>query len=263
MAEERFEAEQRPAAGVPTGEPQAAPWPVQQADETELKVVCPRCCRATEHLKVVDVPNVIFLVAYVAWNNESVIGCPECVRRLLGRRLLTSIPLSNILYPLPAFFYVAQYLGSYAKGHSSEAVAAAHRMNRAEMLGAQEAAISLNRPARREWIIVALLILIIAGIWIAGLLWTPSTPSPIIEGRTVHEWTEQLRGGQRQEKLDAISVLRRGGEAARAAIPALRQAVLHDNDLMVRQEAYRTLNAIDPESTRGLPFPGLRGIFDD
>jgi hypothetical protein len=257
MPEERFQAEQLSTAG-----PQAAPSSIEQADE-EMRVVCPRCCRATEHLKIVDVPNVIFLVAYIAWNNETVVGCPECVRRLLGRRLLTSLPLSNILYPVPASFYVAQYFVSYAKGHSSQATAAAHRMTKTEMLAQQEAAIKLNRPARREWIILTLLVLVIAGIWIAGLLWTPSTTSPIIEGRTVQEWTDQLRGGQPNEKLDAIAVLSRGGEAARTAIPALRQTVLHDQDAIVRQQAYHTLNAIDPESTRGLPFPGFFRLPDD
>jgi hypothetical protein len=59
------------------------------------------------------------------------------------------------------------------------------------------------------------------------------------------------------------SVLSRGGEVARTAIAALRQTVLHDQDGIVRQQAYHALNAIDPESTRGLPFPGFFRLPDD
>jgi HEAT repeat protein len=249
MSDEQF----RP--GPPPEPPSEGSAHGSRPDETS--VVCPRCWRTTDSLKVNEIPNIVFLAVYIAWNHDTVVACPACMRSALAKRCAAAIPLTNILFPAIAVVYVAYYLGTFAKGHSSQAVAAAHARTRAEVLAQQNAAINLRKPPRREWIILTILIALIAGVWIAGLAWTPSPPSPVIEGRTAAEWIQQLQGGAPVARMEAAGALGRGGEAARSAIAALRDVALHDPDPRARQAAYRALVAIDAQSVQDLPFPGF------
>src|SRR3954463_5668933 len=99
---------------------------------TGMVVTCPCCCRSTDDLKSYDVPYILFLWVYVVWNTGRVTACPSCMRRTLLRRLLISIPLSNVLFPFSAVIYLSHLLATRSKGHSDSAMADAHRMNRDE-----------------------------------------------------------------------------------------------------------------------------------
>jgi hypothetical protein len=95
--------------GADGARPDDAPEPVAE-------VTCPGCFRQTDRVHAFDVPVVIFGVVFVGRSNETVAGCPRCVRRRLWRRLLVSIPAANLLFPVVAPFI----LWSLMLSHSDE-----------------------------------------------------------------------------------------------------------------------------------------------
>jgi hypothetical protein len=69
---------------------------VNHAPDDYLLVPCPRCNRMIDRIQEYEVPVVVLLPGLVAWNRDLLFGCPRCVRAALFRRMLWSIPLTNI-----------------------------------------------------------------------------------------------------------------------------------------------------------------------
>ena len=81
--------------------------------------LCPRCRKRTDRILVYNVPMIVFLVVYVVWNVERVVGCPHCVRKALALRTLACIPLTNLFcwIALPVqVFYLASSFASTKPG---------------------------------------------------------------------------------------------------------------------------------------------------
>src|SRR5438552_1500905 len=72
--------------------------PMAAADESSkpLRVTCPRCGKKTSCIQSYDIPIVVFILLYTAWTYERVFGCPRCVRSTIFKRMLLSIPLTNL-----------------------------------------------------------------------------------------------------------------------------------------------------------------------
>ena len=78
------------------------------------KVPCPRCGRMTTRIQVFDVPVAICLLYYFVWSTDRIIGCRRCVRSKMIKRLLLSIPLTNIFCWLFVPWHLGQLIVSYA-----------------------------------------------------------------------------------------------------------------------------------------------------
>ena len=78
-----------------------------------LTVTCPCCGKPTSRIKSYEVPVVVFLFLYVVWSYERITGCPPCVRSLLLKRFLISVPLANfailVVGPVLCFWFIATY----------------------------------------------------------------------------------------------------------------------------------------------------------
>lgn len=85
---------------------------------------CPKCGQYTESLKAYRLPTfVLFLWFGASFKHGTVIACPSCMRRELGKMALINLLPSNILWPLLiAPWYSIAALRSATKGHSSAAV---------------------------------------------------------------------------------------------------------------------------------------------
>jgi hypothetical protein len=97
------------------------------APSEEWHVFCPHCFRPTESLKAYNIGKVIFLLAAFFWDYDTVVACPSCMRKALTMRALMAIPLSNILFPIAAIFYLGQYIATFAPGHSDLLIAGQNR----------------------------------------------------------------------------------------------------------------------------------------
>ncbi|MBI3822801.1 MAG: hypothetical protein HY289_08995 [Planctomycetes bacterium] len=100
--------------------------PGDTAPET-MCVFCPHCFRPTDSLKSYLMARIIFLFVGLQWSYETVVGCPSCMRKAILMRTLKDIVLANLLFPIVAFFYLWQYVATFAKGHNSEFAAAENR----------------------------------------------------------------------------------------------------------------------------------------
>jgi len=78
-----------------------------------VQLPCPRCGQMTACIQAYNVPVVVCLLVKTIWKDERVVGCPGCVRAALLRRLLLSIPLSNIVCWVFIPWHLAQLASSY------------------------------------------------------------------------------------------------------------------------------------------------------
>src|SRR5262245_57373659 len=78
-----------------------------------MEVTCPGCYCRTDRVHVFEAPVVYFVVFFIVRSNETVTGCPECVRWRLWRRLLVSLPTANLLFPIVAPFILWRLMLSH------------------------------------------------------------------------------------------------------------------------------------------------------
>jgi len=126
----------------------------------KLRVVCPRCFRSTDSLKVYD-ESVVSVTPKVA------VSCPPCMRRSILRRALLVFPWSFVYMPFFAWILIQDYRASREEGHTDLTVAEAHGMSRDEQFGAAVSFLKERRKRRREWLLFGLLVALIAGFWAA------------------------------------------------------------------------------------------------
>lgn len=144
--------------------PMSVEIPPVTIESDDVNVVCPRCARVTDSLKVYD-------QGVVGRRSQVVVSCPECMRRSLRRQALIVFPWSLCLMPFFAWFLYRDFRESHRKGHSDPAVAATYRMNRKEQFELVLQRLNLRKTPRREWVVLACLLLLIAGLWAIALLW--------------------------------------------------------------------------------------------
>jgi hypothetical protein len=132
---------------------------------SEARVTCPRCHRATESLKEHEIANVVSLVVYLAWNAERTVACPSCLRWLLFKKALLAIPLANLFFPFVWLLYLGPLAGTAWEGHSNPEVAEAHRVTREELVARASTVVSLHKASRKEWVLLALVLLACVAFW--------------------------------------------------------------------------------------------------
>jgi hypothetical protein len=240
--------------------PETATRAPADTPSSEMAVICPQCCRPTEDLKSYDVLALLCLLVYIGWSSGNVTACPSCMRRVLFRRLLVSIPLSNVLFPVAGAVYLGQILATFAQGHSEPAIANACRMGRDQRLALLQSKIHRRRTPRREWIILAAILALIAGFWgglYAYAVIKRESAEPSAGGKSLTLWIQDLDAAEAPARAKAANILGQMGPPAAKAVPKLQQLARNDESALVRIEAYRALHAIDPASIQGIPMPGL------
>jgi hypothetical protein len=130
-------------------------------DQQHTEVVCPRCGRITDSLKIYDDAAV--------WEYPLVASCPDCMRRSIRRRAFIWFPWSLWLMPFFAWIVCRDLLESRRKGHSDPAVAEAFRMNSRERFELMAQRVNLHKIPRREWILFSGLLVLIAVFWVVIL----------------------------------------------------------------------------------------------
>jgi hypothetical protein len=73
---------------------------------------CPRCAKLTNRIRQTELLLVVSVIAYHVSTWERVVACPACTRRAIVKRLLVSIPLSNILFVVVGPLLLLQLLWS-------------------------------------------------------------------------------------------------------------------------------------------------------
>jgi hypothetical protein len=260
--EEKAMANDQVQESLPPDRPALPREPI--AAPAELRVVCPRCRRPTDSLKVCHPPNVLFIGIYTAWNSERVVGCPACLRKVLFRKMLLAVPASKLVFPIVASFYLLDWTATLRKGHTDPAVAQAHQMNQEEHLDALQKAVNLRKPPRREFLLLGIILLVIAVFWGIASLLKQAEPEATVDGKTVSQWIEQLRDPEALNRIQAARTLGAFGPRADKAVPELVRVIEQDVDAWVGWSAYQALRDIDPVRARQLPIPplpmGLPGV---
>jgi len=228
-------------------------------DAVDLRVVCPHCCKATDSLLKYDVLNGVFLVIYIVWGSYQVTACPSCMRRILLKRLAWAVPLTNLAFPIFGATYLFQIMRSLGQGHSDAATAQLHAMTRDEHLSRLQERINRRRPPRKEFVILAIILLLCASVWGVGFALKNWEPEPEVDGRLLSQWVHDLESPDAITKIDAAQVLARLGPRAHRAIPALQNAA-YDKDNRVRFAAYQALLAIDRTAAGNAPV--RRPVFN-
>lgn len=84
---------------------------------------CPKCGQMTESLKAYKLPTfMLFLWFGASFKHGTVVACPPCMRKELGKLALINILPANLLFPLLVGpWYSIAALRSLTKGHSSGA----------------------------------------------------------------------------------------------------------------------------------------------
>jgi hypothetical protein len=83
-------------------------------------IYCPRCGRPTDCLRSVDIPVVIFVIFYIAWASERIVGCAPCLRAHVAQRTLLSIFLANVVFPVLLLFFAFEWTTTFRPGHGVE-----------------------------------------------------------------------------------------------------------------------------------------------
>ncbi len=84
---------------------------------------CPKCGQMTESLKAYRLPTfLLFLWFGASFKHGTVVACPSCMRRELGKLALINILPANLLFPLLVGpWYTIAAIRSTTKGHSAKA----------------------------------------------------------------------------------------------------------------------------------------------
>jgi hypothetical protein len=162
-------------------------------------------------------------------------------------------------FPIMAIVYLGQFFGADSKGHSDPTDVAANTMSPDEQLARMQETVHLRKPPRREGIILAILVLLIAGFWIGGYFYTrmgsTDPAETIVEGRPLSNWIEDLQSLNPDRRINAAKVLGNAGPKAKRAIPKLQDLARNGENPRIQLEAYNALRAIDPASIEGIPVP--------
>ena len=86
-------------------------------------VVCPKCGRPSDSIKVYTLPGVwVFLICFFRWATQGRVCCPECMRKqILIHGFTYNIITGNFLWLLIILpWSIINLIRTYSKGHSRE-----------------------------------------------------------------------------------------------------------------------------------------------
>jgi hypothetical protein len=83
-----------------------------------LEVWCPRCALPTECIQAYTVPTLLFAVIGVAWNTDTIVGCPRCIRRGIYKRMCVNLLTANVLCWIVLPVHLIQLLHSTLSTHA-------------------------------------------------------------------------------------------------------------------------------------------------
>ena len=74
---------------------------------------CPLCGNITDDIRRTEVPFFVFLVYFHYWRDDSVTGCPACLRAVIRRRAALNLLTANLLFVGVFFALFYRYLETY------------------------------------------------------------------------------------------------------------------------------------------------------